>query len=183
MAIAPAARGVMLTSFSANDHLDGPDGNSGVSYSSTSTGSSSMLAGIIRQWIAAFLVICAVALPRSGNGADAVSTVSGTWIIKDLILRIFDCQDRVCGQIVWLRDQTRRPSQCGRIIVWGLKASGQNVWQDGSILDPDDNNIYRLSAVFEPDGTLRARIFRGIPLIGKTEVLKRVDLRPFTGQC
>ena len=42
---------------------------------------------------------------------------------------------------------------------------------------------YRLSAVYEQDGTLRARIFRGIPLFGKTEVLKRVDLHSLAGMC
>ena len=67
--------------------------------------------------------------------------------------------------------------------MWGLEASGPNSWTGGSILDPDDNNIYGLSAVLEPDGALRARIFRGVPLLGKTEILKRVDLDSFTGQC
>ena len=138
---------------------------------------------VTRQLAAVFLLACAVALPKTGNGNDAASMVSGTWIIRDLILRIFPCRDRVCGQIVWLKDAARRPSQCGRTIVWGLEASGPNSWTGGSILDPDDNNIYGLSAVVEPDGTLRARIFRGAPLFGKTEILKRADLASFTGQC
>src|SRR5690348_7415269 len=138
---------------------------------------------ITRQWAAASLLACAVALPKTGNGNEAASAVSGTWIIRDLILRIFACRDRVCGQIVWLKDAARRPSQCGRTIIWGLAASGPNSWTGGSILDPDDNIIYGLSAVVEPDGTLRARIFRGAPLFGKTEILKRADLASFTGQC
>jgi hypothetical protein len=52
-----------------------------------------------------------------------------------------------------------------------------------SILDPNDGKIYRLSAVYEQDGTLRARIFRGIPLFGKTEILKRVDLHSLAVVC
>ncbi|HSU05925.1 MAG TPA: DUF2147 domain-containing protein [Acetobacteraceae bacterium] len=98
-------------------------------------------------------------------------------------MRIFDCQSRVCGRIVWLKDTTRRASQCGKTIVWGLEAKGPNQWSGGSILDPDDNEVYRLSAAVESDGTLHARIFKGIPILGKTEVLKRVDLRSFVGQC
>jgi uncharacterized protein (DUF2147 family) len=142
-----------------------------------------MTTRITGQWTAACLLACTVALPVTGGGTNAASTVNGTWIIRDLILRIFACQDRVCGQIVWLKDAARRPSQCGRTIVWGLEANGPNSWTGGSILDPDDDNIYRLSAVVEPDGTLHARIFRGIPLFGETEVLKRVNLASFTGQC
>ncbi|MBV8397548.1 MAG: DUF2147 domain-containing protein [Acetobacteraceae bacterium] len=142
-----------------------------------------MTTRITRKWAAACLLACAVAMPKTSQGNDAASTVNGTWIIRDLILRIFACRDRVCGQIVWLRDAARRPSQCGRTIVWGLEASGPNSWNGGSILDPDYNIIYGLSAVLEPDGVLHARIFKGVPLFGKTEILKRVDLASFTGQC
>jgi hypothetical protein len=42
---------------------------------------------------------------------------------------------------------------------------------------------YHLSASYEPDGTLRARIFKGIPLLGKTEILKRVDVKELVGRC
>jgi uncharacterized protein (DUF2147 family) len=98
-------------------------------------------------------------------------------------LHIFDCQRLVCGQIIWLNDPAQRPTQCGRTIIWGLEATGSNEWGGGWIVDPNDDKTYRLSAVYEPDGTMRARIFKGIPLIGKTEVLTRVDLRSLTGLC
>jgi uncharacterized protein (DUF2147 family) len=95
-------------------------------------------------------------------------------------LHIFDCQHAVCGQIVWIGDEARSPSQCGKTIVWGLEAQGPNEWVGGSILDPDDGNTYRLSATYETDGTLHAQIFKGIPLFGRTEILKRVDVRKLT---
>ena len=135
------------------------------------------------RWIAACALICAAALPPAGVEGAAEPTVDGTWIIRDLVLHIFTCQSKVCGRIVWLRDATRRPSQCGKTIVWGLEPSGPNAWSGGAILDPDDNKIYRLSATLESDGTLRARIFKGIPIFGATEVLKRVDIKSFAGQC
>ena len=96
-------------------------------------------------------------------------------------MNIFDCQRLVCGQIVWLRDPAQRPSQCGRMIIWGLEATGRNEWGGGWIVDPNNDNTYRLSAVYEPDGTLHARIFKGVPLFGKNEVLTRVDLRSLKG--
>lgn len=111
------------------------------------------------------------------------SPVDGAWIIRDLVLDIFDCDSLVCGRIVWIRDPARRSSQCGRTIVWGLESVGHHEWAEGSILDPDDETTYRLSATYEPDGTLHARIFRGVPLFGKTEILRRVDLRSLTGRC
>ncbi|HEY6430971.1 MAG TPA: DUF2147 domain-containing protein [Acetobacteraceae bacterium] len=137
----------------------------------------------VRRWWIAGSVVALSAVAMAGAARAAALPVSGTWIIRDLVLRIFDCQSLVCGRIVWLRDPARRPAQCGMTIVWGLKASGPDRWSGGSILDPDKRTVYRLSAEFEPDGTLHARIFRGVPVLGRTEVLRRVDLREFSGQC
>jgi uncharacterized protein (DUF2147 family) len=131
------------------------------------------------SWRIAACLLAALALSRDGDA----SAVDGAWKIRGLALHIFDCQRQVCGRIVWLNDPTQRPSQCGRTIIWGLEAKGRNEWDGGSILDPEDGKTYRLSAVYEPDGTLRARIFKGIPLFGKTEVLERVDLRSLVGLC
>ena len=127
--------------------------------------------------ISVFLLAIAVA----GN-AEA-KTVTGTWKIKDLVVRVYDCKNRVCGRIVWLEDPSRRRHDCGRLIVWGLAGNGSNEWDGGSILDPDDSYTYRLSAVLQRDGTLRARIFEGDPVFGQTEILRRVSLRSFGGTC
>jgi uncharacterized protein (DUF2147 family) len=132
--------------------------------------------------IVACLAVAAGLLSVSVGKAEA-SHVDGTWRIRDLVLHIFDCQHAVCGRIVWIGDPARRPAQCGRTIVWGLEQKGPNEWTEGSILDPDDGNTYRLSATYETDGTLHARIFKGIPLLGKTEILKRVDVQKLTGRC
>jgi uncharacterized protein (DUF2147 family) len=114
--------------------------------------------------------------------ADA-SSVDGTWIIRNLALRIYDCELLVCGKIVWMKDTTRRASQCGKTIIWGLEPKGPTEWSGGSITDPNDGNTYRLSATYEPNGTLRARIFIGVPVLGKTEILKRVDVRNLAEMC
>jgi uncharacterized protein (DUF2147 family) len=115
--------------------------------------------------------------------ATASSFIEGTWRIDNLVLEIFSCDKLVCGQIVWIGDSARRPSQCGRTIVWGLKSTSPSEWTDGSILDPDDGATYSLSARYQRDGTLRARIFRGIELIGRTKILNRVPLRSLAGWC
>jgi uncharacterized protein (DUF2147 family) len=130
-------------------------------------------------WRLSTCLLMALALSRSAEATP----VDGAWRIENLALHIFDCQGQVCGRIVWINDPARRRSQCGKMIVWGLDAKGNNEWDGGSILDPDDGKTYRLSAVYEPDGTLRARIFKGIPLFGKTEILTRVDVRSLTGLC
>jgi uncharacterized protein (DUF2147 family) len=142
-----------------------------------------MKAVIERRCWAAALLLTGLASSVFGIRDAEASSMNGTWRIENLVLDIFDCQLQVCGRIVWIGDPSRRPSQCGRTIVWGLSPSGPAEWKGGSIFDPDDGNTYRLSASFQSDGTLHARIFRGIELFGKTKVLKRVDISALSGRC
>jgi uncharacterized protein (DUF2147 family) len=113
----------------------------------------------------------------------AASPVDGTWVIRDLVLDIFNCQGSVCGKVAWTKDPQQRRKDCGRTIVWGLSPTGPDTWSGGSIYDTTDGNTYLLSATLEPDGSLHARIYRGIPLFGKTEVLRRVPPRSMDGWC
>jgi uncharacterized protein (DUF2147 family) len=138
-----------------------------------------------RKWRRQILVclLAILLLPMAGVGRAEASAVDGTWTIRDLVLHIFDCQLSVCGRIVWIKYVTRRTSQCGMTIIWGLEAKGPTDWEGGSILDPNNGKTYQLSAPYEPDGTLHARIFKGIPLLGNTEILKRVDVRELVGRC
>ena len=138
---------------------------------------------MVRWWWIAALLLVVVAWPALGIGRVAASPVDGTWIIDDLGLDLYDCQNLVCGRIVWIKDPKRRPSQCGRVIIWGLGVAGPSEWTGGSILDPDDGTTYQLTAKLQPDGALRARIYKGIQLLGKTKILKRIDLGSLAGPC
>jgi uncharacterized protein (DUF2147 family) len=69
------------------------------------------------------------------------------------------------------------------MIIWGLAAAGASEWTGGSILDPDDSTTYQLSAKLQPNGALRARIYKGVQLLGKTKILTRIDLVSLTGRC
>ena len=51
------------------------------------------------------------------GGLEAAPLVDGPWMIRGLVLNIFDCASLVCGRIVWLEDPARRASQCGKTIV------------------------------------------------------------------
>jgi uncharacterized protein (DUF2147 family) len=141
-----------------------------------------MTSGIARQCAAASLLAILV-LPTAAIQSVEASRADGEWIIKDVVLTIFDCEHHVCGRIAWLKDPARRPFQCGKTIVWGLVGQSPSEWTGGSILDPDNGTTYHLSAKLQADNTLNARIFKGFPLLGETEVLKRIDLRALTDRC
>ena len=54
--------------------------------------------------------------------------------IHNLVLRIYDCQQSICGRM-------RADDH-----IWGLTPVTQNEWAGGAILDPNDGKIYQLCA-------------------------------------
>ena len=86
-----------------------------------------------KAWVSAVLVSLVI-----GFGTAEASQADCTWRVQNLVLRIYDCQQSLCGQIVWMKDADKRPSQCGQTIIWGLAPAAQNEWTGGAILDPND---------------------------------------------
>jgi uncharacterized protein (DUF2147 family) len=125
-----------------------------------------------------------LAMPSLWQTAAAV-TPEGTWLISQRVaVQVFDCKGLFCGRIVWLRQPALRTRQmCGRTIVWGLTPAGADQWSNGAFFDPENASTYSLSAMLQADGTIAARIYDGISIFGRTEILRRIALRSLRGWC
>ena len=144
---------------------------------------------------AGLLLIVTPAGPASSEVPD------GTWLLADRVaIEVFECDGLVCGRIVWLvRPRTsdgqpdvdrlnpdpnlRHRPLCGLTIIWGLRSEGPDHWSNGSLYDPQDGNTYDLTAERTAPGTISARVYRGIPLLGRTEILTRDPQLTFDGRC
>jgi uncharacterized protein (DUF2147 family) len=126
---------------------------------------------------------------------------AGTWMFANRVaLQVFECSGQLCGRIVWLlRPLTpggrpdldtlnpdpslRERHLCGLTIIWGLQPGSQGQWTSGSLYDPQDGVTYDLDADLTTPTTMSARVYRGTPLLGRTEVLIRDPQLSVDGQC
>jgi uncharacterized protein (DUF2147 family) len=125
----------------------------------------------------------------------------GTWLLANRVaIEVFDCSGFVCGRIVWLvrprmpsgqldvdhlnPDPALRQRQlCGLTILWGLQGDGPDHWSNGSLYDPQDGNTYGVTAERTAPDRISARVYRGLPIFGRTEILIRDPKLSFDGRC
>jgi uncharacterized protein (DUF2147 family) len=141
----------------------------------------------------------ALAALTAGSARAAVS--QGVWLLDGkAAVQIFPCGGLMCGRIEWLQvprnaqgqlDRDRRNPDpalrqrqlCGLRTIWDMHPDGPNRWRDGWFYNPDDGATYRLSAELKHDNVLVARVYVGVPLLGKTKTLVRVARGVSGGWC
>jgi uncharacterized protein (DUF2147 family) len=142
-----------------------------------------------------------VALLAAPSAMSQPAVPQGVWLMDGRVaVQIFECEGLMCGRIVWLlvprdpqglldRDKNnpvaalRQRKLCGLTILWGLRPTGSNRWVDGWFYNPDDGKAYSVTAQLKSDDVISARIYAGIPLLGKTKTLARVPHDTTEGWC
>jgi uncharacterized protein (DUF2147 family) len=125
----------------------------------------------------------------------------GDWLLDGrVVVEIFDCGNKMCGRILWLkvprdpqgqldRDKNnpiptlRNRQLCGLTILWNLQSTGPDRWEGGWFYNPDDGITYRVAAQLRSSDTIVARIYLGTPLFGETKTLTRVPHETSAGWC
>jgi uncharacterized protein (DUF2147 family) len=144
--------------------------------------------------------IGAVLLLSVWHSRSASSAVpEGIWMFANRVaVRLFDCSGQLCGRIVWLlRPRTpagqpdldtlnpepslRQRHLCGLTIIWGLQPGAPD--HGGWLYDPQDGVTYNVTAELVSPTTISARVYRGDPLFGRTEILTRDPQLSFDGRC
>jgi len=127
-------------------------------------------------------ILCLGQVPA---GLAAAANPDGTWMVGQRIaFEIYPCEPALCGRIVWLRNPTlRTPQMCGRVLIWGLTAEGPADWNNGWFFDPEDGNTYSVTAHADAPDRITARIYKGLALFGRTEILTRIASRSLAGWC
>jgi uncharacterized protein (DUF2147 family) len=120
-------------------------------------------------------------------------TPAGVWLHanKRIQIEITPCEDRLCATIVWFQwpnddnglplvdlknkdPALRARPLLGLKVLYGLRRTGENSWEDGYVYNPDDGVDYRAEMSIAKDGTLRIRAYVFIPWFGHTLIWTRV---------
>ncbi len=95
------------------------------------------------------------------------------------------------GQIVWLKeplnedgkpkvdknnpDETKRSKPLlGYRNLLGFEYKGNNLWENGTIYDPESGSTYNCKIEMTDNNTLNIRGFIGVSVFGRTDVWKRM---------
>jgi uncharacterized protein (DUF2147 family) len=98
------------------------------------------------------------------------------------------------GRIVWLRepnneegkpkvdknnpDETKRTVPLlGLRMLTSFEFKGNNLWEDGTIYDPESGSTYSCTINMTDNNTMNIRGYIGISAFGRTDVWKRLELK------
>jgi hypothetical protein len=68
-------------------------------------------------------------------------------------------------------------------MIWGLQPDGAGHWSNGWLYDRQDGNTYDVTAERTAPNEISARVYRRVPLFGRTEILILDPQLSFDGRC
>ena len=117
----------------------------------------------------------------------------GTWLNaeKDGKVLIYNCGDRLCGKIVWMKQPTgpdgrplldvqnpdaklRNVPVLNSVLLKNFAFAGGNGWKDGTIYDARSGRTYSSKMTLVTKNKLDLRGFIGFSFIGQTTTWTRV---------
>ena len=132
-----------------------------------------------------------------GHGRFRAVSPAGLWRTIDddgkterSLVRISDAGGTLTGKIEKIADPTRQDARCtdcegarkdqpvlGMTIIEGVRSgSSADLWDGGTILDPNNGKVYKVRMTLKDGGrTLDVRGYVGMPLLGRTQTWQRVE--------
>ncbi|MFN4083953.1 MAG: DUF2147 domain-containing protein [Bacteroidia bacterium] len=126
------------------------------------------------------------------NAGDAIIGVWETGSGKARV-KITKSGNYYYGRIVWLREPNneegkpkvdknnpdeaqRQTPLLGLRMLKSFEFKGDNLWEDGTIYDPESGSTYNCKINLQDENTMNIRGFIGISAFGRTDVWKRVQV-------
>jgi uncharacterized protein (DUF2147 family) len=148
----------------------------------------------MKKIIASLLVLISIIfIAKAQQNADDIIGIWETGNGKARV-KITKVGNYYFGRIVWLKeplneegkpkvdknneDETKRSKPLlGLQLVGGFEWKGDNLWDSGTIYDPESGKVYSCKINLEDKTTMNIRGFIGVSLFGRTDTWKRLELK------
>lgn len=147
----------------------------------------------MRTLIATLVLLFAFNSNAQNTGGDAIIGVWETGNGKARV-NVIKSGNFYYGRIVWLKeplneegkakvdknnpDESKRATPIlGMRLLAGFEYKGDNLWEDGTIYDPESGSTYQCKISLEDNNTMNIRGFIGISAFGRTDTWKRLQLK------
>ena len=124
----------------------------------------------------AILMCAVIGAGVSGAGtALAASDPRGVWIDEKGRggVEIKDCGAKLCGHVVWARDEADGKRGCGKQIIGDVEPQGGGRWDNGWIYDPDKGRKYDVELKPLDDNRLRVKGYAGVKFLSRSMIWTR----------
>lgn len=147
----------------------------------------------MRALIATLVLLLAFTSNAQNTGGDAIIGVWETGNGKARV-NVIKSGNFYYGRIVWLKeplneegkpkvdknnpDESKRSTPIlGMRLLAGFEYKGDNLWEDGTIYDPESGSTYQCKISLDDNNTMSIRGFIGISAFGRTDTWKRLQLK------
>jgi uncharacterized protein (DUF2147 family) len=147
------------------------------------------------------LIVLLALLLTATAGFAAGDDILGVWYNqeKDAKIQIFQCGQKYCGKIVWLKQPTYPPGSkegtpgapkvdhnnpnpalrnrpvMGLQVLRDMQFAGDSQWKGGQVYDPKNGKTYSAKMTLVSPSRLDLRGFVGISLFGRTAKWTRAE--------
>ena len=114
---------------------------------------------------------------KDGSVTSEVRVVDNAGVLSGRIERTFRTDVKTDAKCDLCKDDRKNQPIIGLEIIRGLgKASGHDVWEGGTVIDPDNGTVYKLKMTPIDGGKkLEVRGFVGFSLFGRTQTWVRAQ--------
>jgi len=147
----------------------------------------------MKTLIAYFAVVCLL-FTNAAAQQNSHDAITGTWMVQDgsAKIKIEKVNGKFNGKMVWIKnpnDKNGKPlldsknpdvslrnrPQLGLMLLENFAYDEDNLWNGGTIYDPDGGKTYSCKITMKDNQTIELRGYVGISLFGRTEVWKRSE--------
>ena len=143
-----------------------------------------------------FILVVFVLSSKAYSQTAEAEALVGLWAPSSgkARVQIYKKGDKYSGRIVWLKEpndaagkakldrnnpdeELRKKPLLGYVMLKDFVYKSKNLWEEGTIYDPENGSTYSCNIELIDSNTLEVRGFIGVAIFGRTDTWKRIQMK------